>query len=290
MGSEDDEATLVTKSSTYRIRRAESSNCSLIIPKEQTNENIPPNSLEIHSSVTSYYELQKIPPKIEKLRDILHKSCYSPKNEGELIGFSFDELLNQIQASEEELKAALFKEKAFCLNERWQILAEDYERDVFSFILLSIQSNNPSFHDVRLRETYSSLKNEMMMDLPPLKIVRHLLTIYSQATKKEQADEIYDLDMTKVMIFYAQYILHLNHLKPMKSEDFMKKWNAQCPMNCRPQLSLLNGIVLEVVHGFQKYLEYFPANRLPSDIPTRFKILFEKQPKWTLSQIQPYLR
>lgn len=265
----------------------------MIIPNEQTNENIPPNglSLQIHSSVSSYYELQRIQPRILRLRELLQSSFYDPEINfpGEKIGYTTDELLNQIQASEEELERGLIKEKAFFYNDRWQILSERYERDVFAFILLCIQSNNPSLHNIRLRETYSALKNEMM-DLPPLRIVRHLLAVYSESTKKEKADEIYNLDMTKIMIFYALHIFYLNDNKPMKSDEFMSKWNAQCPMNCRPQLSLLNGIFLEVTHGFQNYLEYFPVSALPLDVSSRFKTLFEKQSKWNLSQIQPYLR
>ena len=130
----------------------------------------------------------------------------------------------------------------------------------------------------------------MMDQPPPLRIVRHLLQIYSSSYVKEEADAVYSLNLHKIMQFYALNIIKQNNAKPIKKEEFIKQWNAQCPSECRPKLSQLQGIVIEKPKGFDTYLHYFPASELSEDIPARFTELFAFQPKWTLENISPYLR
>lgn len=257
------------------------------------------NSLDIYSTTTSYYELQKIAPRLSTLKTLLSKSEYDPElNEpGQEIGYTFEELQNTVQASTEELKLGLVKERAFFFENKWQILSDRYERELFSLILLCIQSNNSIgdtssnvFNNISLRTIYNSVSEELM-NPPPLRIVRHLLRLYSSDSKKEKSDEIYELDILKIIQFYAVNILKQNNtLRKMKLNQFMDKWNAQCPSDSRPRVSQLRGIALKTSNGLTDEISYFPVSELSDDIPTRFKQLFSFQPKWTLKDIQPYLK
>ena len=249
----------------------------------------PAGDAEIYSSVAFYYELQKVPPRLEALKQKLRATPHDPElQQTEEVGFSLDELLTFVQASKGELFEALAQERAFEMNGRWRVLSERYERELFTLILLNLQSD--VLEPVYLRATYRSIQSDMQEDAPPLRIVRHLLTVYSIEVTKEDADEVYRLDADLVMQFYAEGIFLSHKRAPVPLEEFMNRWNAECPADCRPQRSLLNGMAVETAKGSARYMTYFPARDLPQDIPARFAALFGFQAQWKLADLQPYLR
>ena len=305
VGKEGDEAVLCTKKSTFRIRKAETSNCSLLVPLE-VDENTAPNmstvdhenNHHIISSISSYFELQKINPKISVLREYLTE--FTGEYESSSLGKTTNELIQLVQASEVELRIALKNMKAFKLRNRWRILSDNYERELFSLILFIIQSNmimddEESIFDKQfdLETIYTSVVSESASSVEK-EIIKHLLRCYSSKVRKPEnqnsPNEFYIFDQQKILIFYALDLIKTANNQTMDVDMFIEKWNARCPSNLRPDRNLLKGLILESEIKGKNYFIYYPASALPADLPSRFSELFTYKPKWTFNEIVPYLR
>ncbi|XP_038934716.1 sister chromatid cohesion protein DCC1 isoform X4 [Rattus norvegicus] len=118
-GDKDEQAVLCSKDKTYDLKIADTSNMLLFIPGcktpdqlkgEETQSNIV--HTEIFGFSNNYWELRRCRPKLKKLKKLLMENTYegpdSQKEEDPSRSkYTTEDLLNQIQASEEEIMAQL---------------------------------------------------------------------------------------------------------------------------------------------------------------------------------------
>lgn len=83
-----------------------------------------------------YLELVEIRPKLRKLKEMLSETPYTEdsKKSGQ-VGPRMEELLDKVQASEEEIREGLREFECLELEGMWYILDQDYQMKVLSYIL-----------------------------------------------------------------------------------------------------------------------------------------------------------
>ncbi|KAG5193563.1 sister chromatid cohesion protein DCC1-like [Ovis aries] len=118
-GDKDEQAVLCSEDKTYDLKVADTSSMLLFIPgckipeqlkMEETHSNII--HTEIFGFSNNYWELRRCRPKLKKLKKLLMENTYEgPGSEKEKdsshLKYTTEDLLDQIQASEEEIMTQL---------------------------------------------------------------------------------------------------------------------------------------------------------------------------------------
>jgi len=127
-------AVLCTSNTTYTMRKAESSNAYLLMNLMEDD------SLVIRGELYEYYELIKSTPRVQELRGLLlTRPCTrNNANSSNPIGFEFDALLDQVQASPAELLEELHSLGATEINDRWTLVAPDLEYELIEVLLCTM--------------------------------------------------------------------------------------------------------------------------------------------------------
>ena len=83
-----------------------------------------------------YLEMVEVRPKLRKLKEILSETPYTEdsKKDGQT-GPTFKNLLDRVQASEEELRVGLREFECLEVDGMWFTLDQDYQMKVLSYIL-----------------------------------------------------------------------------------------------------------------------------------------------------------
>ena len=202
---------LCSADKTFAIKKVESSNSSLLLPPPLPSS----SSLSIQTQITHHFELSLTTPKLNKLKEVLSSSTYPtprPSNKqknnngnnsaevGKKIDWTTQELREEIQASDFELRKGLIKIRAFKLDQKWRILSPAYERELLLLIVDCLISSSdlpylpPSpdedGNNDRDRDQHSSPLKKISvmkikkllkgddMEIPPDQILRHLLKLY----------------------------------------------------------------------------------------------------------------
>nr|CAD7446665.1 unnamed protein product [Timema bartmani] len=178
-GDIEDNAVLCTKDRTYEVKEAETSNSLLLIPDllflQEVSSWHQTNRALYHNKVVGvfykYFELRPCKPRLQKLRRILEESHYrGPEHEedlkqSEIKIYSFEDLLESVQASEEELRAGLYESLACEIGGAWRILEHEYHFRVLSYILNLVEENSWPLNKVSRKETLKLLSNLVTQDI-----------------------------------------------------------------------------------------------------------------------------
>ncbi|XP_062501736.1 sister chromatid cohesion protein DCC1-like isoform X2 [Corticium candelabrum] len=294
-GQIQEEAVLCSQTATYEMKVVDVSNTMLICPrlrtpedssfKEQKMEDVI-RHLDVCATIGSYYEVRPCRPRLAKLKQILQTSAYKGPELEELSTrlYSLEDLLDSVQASEKELLTALQQFGAFELNGKWRILEVQYEEGAFTSILTLLDEKMWSYKSVPLGECCMLLE-----ELYPRFVVKHCLELYGQkCTSEDDVDDIYCFDELKVCQFYAEYLLR--PAGRFNIDDFLESWQQSVPSGMQTSLQQLMGLALWDLDARPPVIWHFPARDLPEDSTERFARLFKTRTKWTLEEIEPFIR
>ncbi|XP_049789210.1 sister chromatid cohesion protein DCC1 isoform X2 [Schistocerca nitens] len=141
-GGKEESAVLCTQNKTFEIKEAETSNSMLLLPgiswshdADIDTEDRILDERQVLGVFYKYFELHPSKPKLKKLYQLLKEAPYrGPELEDELEGqlYTFDDLLEHVQASGMELKAALQEMQAVCI--KGNPLYKLREREVCRFL------------------------------------------------------------------------------------------------------------------------------------------------------------
>eukprot|EP00041_Stephanoeca_diplocostata_P020140 m.444073 g.444073 ORF g.444073 m.444073 type:complete len:371 (-) comp21486_c0_seq2:856-1968(-) len=299
-GDESEAIVLCTDDATFSVKVASTSNTLYI-----TDAVDPEGSTTIFSSespacnivgsVSSYLELVSCPPRVEKLKILLSKCPYrgnfseadSEDNSARSTSpLSWQQLVDQIQASDAEIRSALELLHAFELDGCWRLLDDTYATEKFSLILTSAVAEGWDLGKLSIAEVTASLEGHDT----PLIVVQVLLKKYGTAVDVDGKTECYALSMDEIMKFEAIKLLKMNARWPF--DDFWATWSDTVPDGAKPRVELLAGIGLVYeteTGGREKEVVFYPANELSSDPKTRMAELFKFKSTWTADDISPYL-
>ncbi|CAH3173248.1 unnamed protein product [Porites lobata] len=306
-GDHQDEAVLCTEKATFDLKMADTSNSLLLVPEcilfkdeEFQSEVSPLVFREVSSCHTTYFEVKHSRPRLEKLKYLLSENLYKgPENETNLEDiaeenitnrntlYTLSDLLSKVQASKAELIDALMKMEALEIDGHWRLLDADYKEHVVVRILSLLEEKDWSYEAIPAKECCDILE-----ELEPRNILEHCLNCYGEITDMDsdtgEGTVHYRFLEDKICRFYAEYLLR--QAGRFNYHEFMESWLQSVPEGMSTKSEHLSGIALTDMKSIPPVIWHFPASELSDDPALRFMKLFKVQPKWTLEEIEPYIR
>jgi len=286
-GEAGDNSVLCSKTKTFEIKEAETSNSLLLLPELSFPDQISGSEsrklswANVNGVFHKYLELVEIRPKLRKLKEMLSETPFTEesKKDGQ-IGPTFEKLLDKVQASEEEIREGLNEFECIKVDGMWFILDQDYQMKILSYILRFFDENSWRFDCVMKAETVGAIS-----ELVPPEIVDQVFSFYCKPMVGGSADE-FCLDEDKVCRFYGDFLLAANtaYLLP----EFLEMWQNAVPDGITTDLRQLDGLVL-VEDKDPPVIKRFAESSLPLGIAERLSVLFTARERWTLDEISPFV-
>lgn len=300
--SAEDELILCTPSRTFSIRQMTSSNLSLLV--EGTTG-------QVVTMTSHLLEAVKCPPRLGRLYDWLASTSYEGPDELDsttsvssplLEALRADRLLGEIQASHEEIRRALTEQAAVLIDGHYRCLGADLTcrlfKSLFAGLTLRDQHATGTFSKKELMSCLVCGGDEGEIDLVPLPILEHFLSIYTKMAQQEDGDgnvrgpdrEKRCFDETRVCRFFAQELLRARAVWNLS--ELMRAWQQLTgDLTPDPHRMLVGLALLEAIPGREDELRvmHFPAARLPMEPVALFEALFERRSRWEYDTIEPYV-
>uniref|UniRef100_A0A3P8UZQ5 Sister chromatid cohesion protein DCC1 n=1 Tax=Cynoglossus semilaevis TaxID=244447 RepID=A0A3P8UZQ5_CYNSE len=293
-GDKDEHAVLCSGDKTYDLKIADTSNLLLFLPGCKTPDQLPNNQDSqqvVHTQVwgfcNSYWELRKRHPKLKKLTKLLMENPY----EGPALGgqeeitenrYTMEDLLERIQASEEEIKAHLETIHVCQIDDFWRVLDFDYEMKLLGHITQLVDSESWPIDKVPLQTTLEELE-----PLEPRAMIEHCLSCYGKRYT-ENDNVFYSLHEDKVCRGLAQLLLQ-NAVK-FNLREFQEVWQQSVPEGMSTRLDQLRSLALVDRMSNPETICLLRVDDLPEDTVERFNHLFTLREKWTEDDITPYIQ
>ncbi|GAX81990.1 hypothetical protein CEUSTIGMA_g9418.t1 [Chlamydomonas eustigma] len=211
---------------------------------------------------------------------------------------TFRDLLERVQASEEELRAGLRSLGAIELNGSWRTVDPQYLGSLLELIISSCQQLGHSFIRVPATEVCESLRE---CGVNPA-IAMHCLEAYGSPAGDDisssnpadtrccaagSASKFWALNESKVCKYFAGKLLTCG--RQMSTVEFMNKLKDAVPDGMQPSLESLKGEVLMTGKSQNTQVKAFPLSALPREPAKRFAALFAERPKWNADDMEPYI-
>ncbi|XP_076341351.1 sister chromatid cohesion protein DCC1-like isoform X1 [Tachypleus tridentatus] len=291
-GDKSDPAVLCTDTQTYEIKEAGTSDSLLLFPSlvwpnkaeaSDTGDRITVASQEVAGIFHNYFELRLCKPRLQKLRYLLEENLYTGKEyEADNVGvkYTFQDLLNTIQASPKELETALQEMQACCIDGYWRMLGFDYQFSVFNHIVNLVDSNSWPSGGIPLQPVLNTLE-----DLFPRKIVEECFHWYTHPVGQTTPEgyDLYRWNEDKICAFLGEVILRPTG--KFNLEEFLYVWQSTVPEGMKTNLKQLEGIALTDRSSKPQTICFFPVWKLPEDVSSRFNALFRTRENghWRIS-------
>lgn len=282
-GQPDEDAVLCTTSSTYAMKFVGTSNSVFLIPSGNSSHSS--SQASILKVAPGTMELVQTAPKLDKLRSLLNEKPYNLEEQYSDIDsnnkaslYSWQDLLNLIQASENELKTALKSLSAVEIDGYWRIVSEKSMDEVLNMILNNSVLLKWSLNELSEDQVVSALE----ADNYSRKIVLHCLETYGT-----KVDNVWNLDERRVCMHFASQVLNGGK---MKIEHFLKKWERAIPSGMNADLKMLEGEVLYEKTGLENWIKAFSVSSLSTVPAERFAALFRERARWEWKDLEPYIR
>ncbi|RVE62366.1 hypothetical protein OJAV_G00156490 [Oryzias javanicus] len=293
-GDKDERAVLCSGDKTYDLKIADTSNLLLFVPEcripdqlgcsEDSPQVVP---AQVWGFCNSYWELRKQRPKLKKLKKLLMENPYEGptlrgQEEKTESRYTMEDLLERIQASEQEIKTHLEVIHACQIDGYWRVLDFDYEMKLLGHVTQLVDSESWSFNKVPLQTSLDELA-----PLEPRQMIEHCLNCYGK--RYTNNDEVfYALHEEKVCRGLALLLLQ-NAIK-FNLKEFQEVWQQSVPEGMSTRLDQLKGVALVDRTSHPKTICLLRIEDLPEDTQERFNHLFTLREKWTEEDITPYIQ
>lgn len=294
-GDKNEHAVLCSGDKTYDLKIADTSNLLLFIPGCRTPEQLTADQETrnlIHAQISGfsnhYWELRRCRPKVKKLKKLLMENTYEGPDverhrDSAGVMYTTEELLNQIQASEQELMDQLQVIHACKIEGCWRILEFDYEMKLLNHITQLVDSESWSFSRVPLDVCLQELQT-----LEPPNMIEHCLICYGKKYTDDAGKVCFALNEDKICRATAQMLLQ-NAVKFNLSE-FQEVWQQSVPEGMTTRLDQLKGLALLDRSSRPETVCLLKTEDLPEDTQDRFNYLFGIREKWSEVDIAPYIQ
>ena len=319
-GGPDDVAVVCTKSKTYQVKRVETSNQLLIVgpplrgEEEEEGEDAEEEGGEteaagkkratVRAEMNSHLDLTEIAPKLDRLREMMASAAYGGEDEMETGegddddgggggggGFDFEELDERVQASETQIMACLNDELAAIeIGGKWRGVKPEYRLHALSMLAVSASGNG--WPRNALPET--DVVDAMVGDGFIPEMARN--TLHAFASPNEDG-VTWAMDEEKVSRALVERVLRDGTgLKQWRLTDVMDKWRAKMSENGLGDVEIkeeyLAGMALieRSDRSDEAFVRTLVATDLSREPELRFKSLWEVKPRWTLAELEPYLK
>lgn len=306
-GEQSEDAVLCTQSKTYSIKFVGTSNSVFLIPPVDNltlyENSEDGNKKDNHKSIVAVIkvapgnmELVEVAPRLDKLKLLLLESPYSSREELEFEGleemdrsitkrmYRWDDLVDKVQASENELRSGLQAFSAVEIDGYWRLVDEKYMGTILIMLLHNSVLNDWSLDALNEDEVVSTLVSDGF----PFKLSQHCLHVFgSKVDEGSVRKSLWRLDERRVCVHFAREILVEGK---RKMDNFMEEWKLKVPKGMHADFEMLEGEVLTEKLGVESWVHAFSVSSLPSTPAERFSILFKERPKWEQKDLLPYIR
>ncbi|KAL9321687.1 hypothetical protein ACSQ67_009740 [Phaseolus vulgaris] len=288
-GQPDEDAVLCTQSKTYAMKFVGTSNSVLLVPPANHSdfcENPQKNYSNMEEDkvvapvikvVSGNMELVETAPRLDKLKSFLSEKTYNfdvgnlEDNQESTIGlYNWNDLVNNIQASDEELRSGLQALSAVEINGYWRLVDGSYMDMILGMLLKNSVLNDWSLNALNEDEVVCTLESDGF----PGVLARHCLHTYGTKLNEGMPGRVWKLDEKRVCIHFAKEILKGGK---RKLESFMDEWRQKVPDGMQPSFDLMEGEVLTERVGVETWIRAFSVASLPSTPAERFSILFRER-------------
>jgi len=288
-GDETENAVICSKEKTFEIKEAETSNSLMLVDRVTLPDQVDKSASDrrlgwssVGGVIHKYIEIIEIRPKLRKLKEVLHKNLYNEDSRREnKKGLTMFELLETIQASEQELKQGLKHYECVEVDGMWFILDQDYQMMVLSRILKYFDENSWKLDCVQKAETVRELST-----LVSEQVLAQVFDMFCDPMTGGQADE-FSLNKARVSRFYGDFLLAANSGYVLS--EFMEMWQKAVPDGVVTDLDQLSGLVLVDSDKNPSVIRRFSEENLPLNIQERLTQLFSARERWTLVDISPFI-
>ncbi|CRK92614.1 CLUMA_CG006166, isoform A [Clunio marinus] len=318
-GGLHEKVVLCSSNETYEVRNAEQSNSMLVIPEllhaeatsdsplqKPLSDNINKSldkSLENEENETSqpplidhqiehkqilkifydYLECRQIKPRIKKIQDLIHLNTYNGSENEHLTDrhsmFSRRQLFDTAQCSAGEFDEILKKIRCIEVNGFMRLLDYGYEYRVVTLMMSVMTENSWGLEEVDRNETLTALDG-----IVPNEITEAMFEFYTEEVA-ETGKFRYKEDMVCRII--AQNVLQ-EGLK-FHIDEFFETCQGALPDGMQMKEEYLDGIGIVDRESSMPNIRGLFEENLPMNLSDRLRKLFKTMPRWTLSQISPYV-
>ncbi|XP_028752025.1 sister chromatid cohesion protein DCC1 [Neltuma alba] len=304
-GQPNEDAVLCTSSKTYSIKFVGTSNSVFLVPPNQLEYHQPPQESDSHNHhdqksvasvikvVSGSMELVEVAPRLDKLKSLLSENPYrcdelevenlEGNHESRIGLYNWNDLVNNIQASDDEIRSGLRALSAVEINGHWRLVDESYMCTILRMLLHNSVLNDWSLNALNEDEVVNILESDGF----PRVLAKHCLHAFGEKVTDNLGSCIWKLDDQRVCVQFAREILRGGK---KKLESFMDEWRQKIPEGMQPALDLLEGEVLTERVGVETWIHAFSVSSLPSAPAERFFSLFRERKKWDWKDLQPYIR
>ncbi|KAH9308279.1 hypothetical protein KI387_036190, partial [Taxus chinensis] len=302
-GNFDEEALLCTPSKTYAIKFVSTTNSVFLMPprgfisQEGSLHNEPEKaSAGVIKLAPGHMELTHVSPKLEILKFLLSQRPYKEETEtesemGNLEGlYRWEDFLETIQASEEELKQGLKSLAAVEIDGYWRIVDDKFMACLLDVLILNSVQHDWPLNALRAEVVLPVLEQDgysNRLALHCLDTYGNLLDCNSESAKNGQGSKVWALNERLVCLHYAKQLLNAGR---WKLDDFMEAWMQNLPSGMRAQMEMLRGEALVERFGAEMWVRPFSVSSLPANPADRFAALFRERPRWEWQDLEPYIR
>uniref|UniRef100_V9KZV4 Sister chromatid cohesion protein DCC1 n=1 Tax=Callorhinchus milii TaxID=7868 RepID=V9KZV4_CALMI len=294
-GDKEEHAVLCNNDKTYDLKIADTSNMLLFLPDCSTPDQLPSNPStgclihsEIYGFANSYWELRRTRPKLKKLKKLLMENQYEGPSEEKQKGsdnrkYTMEDLMDSVQASEQEILQQLQAMHAYKIEGCWRILEFDYEMKLLNHVTQLVDSESWSFSKVPLKDCLQELEA-----LEPREMIEHCLNCYGKRYTDEAEEVFYDLNEDEVC--KATALMLLQNAVKFNLSEFQELWQQSVPEGMSTRLDQLKGAALVDRNSRPQVISPLKVEDLSENTQERFNTLFNIRTKWTEEDISPYIQ
>eukprot|EP00055_Hartaetosiga_balthica_P008984 m.34777 g.34777 ORF g.34777 m.34777 type:complete len:397 (+) comp6555_c0_seq1:189-1379(+) len=321
-----EQAVLCTPDRTYSIKHADISNAFYLLSPNRDSPLEPMKFTKeetriVVGNVKSYFELNQIPPKLEKLDRLLaqhtfkmgdddsgtiddemesnnlHNITHSRDDSDEYArkkpkpasaSISMNELMESVQASEEEIKAHLAIRCVVKEGDTYQLLDEAFLFTAQDNLLNAIALQDWDKSNLPIDAIATHMHDEYNY---PNNVSLAIVKSLADGHRTDDGFTVWVLSEKKVARVKASELLlqASNPHRQWNLRSFMETWEACVPEGFLVKKEYLKGLGIIITGAGDDIIRYFPASSLPRNPRERFQVLFRAQQVWQLSNIAPYL-
>lgn len=291
-GDREDNVVLCTETHTYAVKEAETSNSLLLVPGlslpsalEKEGERCLTKS-SVDGVFYKYLDVTPCQPNLKRLVTLLGEKLYGETSAQEkLMGLTMAQLLDSVQASEEQIRQGLKECEAVRVDGEWYLLDQDYTMKALGYITRFFAENSWQWDCVNKADTVTALA-----DLVPREICRQVFDIYCNPLEGGEVGE-YSVDTDKLSRFFGHYLLATGTGTNTRYNlpEFLEMWSNAVPEGVTTSLDQLAGLVLVDDTKEPAVIRRFTEAGLPEGVQERLTVLFAARERWTLVDITPFI-
>jgi sister chromatid cohesion protein DCC1 len=286
-GTQDEDLVVCTESETFDVKFSDTSNSLLVISPCDDGENFQSLSiLRVEKIMNKHIEMRKSFPRLRKLKQLLSQNLYNGIFESEFKKYTFEELLLNVQASEQEILKELQKLNALHLDGYWRLLSEEYRRKVYDLVMAALLEDDINPHRFSCQQIYNSLEAHNIS----VSVLFHCLKTISDPINSDnciQENIYFQINWSKVSQLKGLELLKINPL--WEIQNFISHWKEILMSEDDVDFSLLKGNYITFEKSTQKFVQYFPEHELSINPKERMEQLFAAKTTWLFQEIEPFL-